>query len=59
MTEIDCRIDRSRFGQVVRVVVQLRDISDQDSRKILFGDVACHDFIADMYMVVIVRQLNQ
>ena len=57
--EIHSRVQRSGLGQVVCVIVQLRDIADQNSRQILLGNIAGHHLVADMHMIVVIGQLNQ
>jgi hypothetical protein len=59
MTEIDNGSNRAGFGQVVRVIIQLGDIADQDSGQIFLGNVARHDLISHMDVVVVIGQLDQ
>ena len=59
MPEIDNRCDISGLCQIIGIIVQLADISDQDARQELLADIGGHDLITDMYLIVGIGQFDQ
>ena len=55
--EIDDRSDITGLRQIVGIIVQLADVSDQDARQELLTDVGRHDFVTDMDLVVSSRSV--
>ena len=59
MPEIDNRCDISGLCQIVGIIVQLADISDQDARQELLTDIGRHDLIPHMHLIVGIGQFDQ